>query len=341
MSGLTEPLISIITPVYNGGPYLRECIESVQAQTYPNWRYTIVNNCSSDDTAAIAATYAARDPRIRISHNQSFLPLVANHSHALTLIEPQAQFVKPLMADDWLYPECLTELAACARAHPAVGLVCTRALTAQEQLLFDRLPPSTDAVTLLSGHAAGRMALLEDRYFFGSPTTMLLRADLVRARTPFYNPDNPQADEEACYDILRGCDFAFVHQTLAYVRVHARSHTSAINSLCSIPSCRTYALAAYGRDYLSEAEFSALLARRMREYYARLAQGVIEGRDARFWEFHRRLLRMIGQPLDRLRLARAVAVLVARKFASPLKLARGLAARAQARRAGDTDAGKS
>ena len=328
MSGPQVPLVSVVTPVYNGGGYLRECIESVQAQTYTNWRYTIVNNCSTDETLKIAQHYAAQDARIRVTTNSAFLPLIANHSHALSLIEAESLYCKPLMADDWLYRECLDRMVDCALAHPAVGLVCTSALTGSEQILFDRLPPTCAPTTLLSGRAAGRLALLEDRYFFGSPTTMLLRADLIRSRSPFYNPDNPQADEEACYDILRECDFAFIHQTLAYVRVHARSHTSATSYLFSIASCRTYALAKYGHDYLSEAEFGPLLRRRMYEYYARLAQAALEWRGAEFWAFHRRLLGMMGVPLKRTRLAGSIALLLMRKLCSPVGLARAVAGRA-------------
>ena len=48
MNSNQKPLVSIVTPVYNGELYLRECIDSVLAQSYENWDYTIVNNCSTD-----------------------------------------------------------------------------------------------------------------------------------------------------------------------------------------------------------------------------------------------------------------------------------------------------
>ena len=51
MNRSSQPLVSVVTPVYNGAEYLSECIESVLAQTYQNWDYTIVNNCSTDDSA--------------------------------------------------------------------------------------------------------------------------------------------------------------------------------------------------------------------------------------------------------------------------------------------------
>ena len=327
MSTPASPLVSVITPVYNGSEFLRECIESVCAQSYANWRYTILNNCSSDDTLEIAQSYASRDARIRIVNNSAFLPLIANHNRAMTLIDSDSVYCKPLMADDWLYPDCLEQLVCCAVAKPAVGLVCSSTHTDNNRRLFDCRPSPHSPFTYLSGREAGRMGLLEERYFFGSPTTMLLRSDLIRERLPFYNPDNLQADEEACYDLLRECDFGFVNRPLSYVRMHAGSHTAANYQLFSLASCHVYALARYGPAYLSSAELQQRLDQRMREYYARLALGAVEGRGAEFWAFHRRMLTLIGQPLDRARLARAIGVHVARKLASPAALARSVTGR--------------
>ena len=319
--------MSLVTPVYNGGEYLRECIESVLAQTYTNWRYVIVNNFSADDTLEIARHYASLDSRVSVSDNARFLPIVANHNHALTLIDPQSLYCKPVMADDWLYPECLERLVAAALERPSVGLVCASALTGTHRILFDRLGAMHAPTTYLSGREAARAGLLEEGYFFGSPTTMLIRSDLIRKRAPFYNPENLQADEEACYDILRECDFAFVHEVLAYVRTHARSHTSATYYLFTMPSCHTYALARHGRDYLSEAEFTQRMDERLRQYYARLALGAIEGRGQEFWAYHRQMLEMIGAPLDRMKLAGAIAAHVGQKLVSPTSLARGILGR--------------
>ena len=327
MSGRQAPLVSVVTPVYNGGEYLRECIESVLAQTYRNWRYVIVNNCSADDTLEIARQYAARDPRISVADNEAFLPIVENHNHALTLIDPQSLYCKPVMADDWLYPECLEQMVACALERPTVGLVCASALTGTDRVLFDRLPAAGAQRTYLTGREAGRTGLLEDGYFFGSPTTMLMRTDLVRARAVFYNPENLQADEEACYDILRECDFGFVHQVLAYVRAHARSYTSGTYYLFAMPSCHTYTLARYGHDYLSEAEFAQRMEARLQQYYARLALGAVEHRGEEFWAYHRHMLQMIGAPLDRVKLGGAIAAHVARKVVSPSSLLRAIGGR--------------
>ena len=66
MSTLTGPLVSVVTPVYNGAEFLVEFIESVLRQTYEDWEYVIVDNRSTDRTLEIAQSFEARDPRIRV-----------------------------------------------------------------------------------------------------------------------------------------------------------------------------------------------------------------------------------------------------------------------------------
>ncbi|MCB0227477.1 MAG: glycosyltransferase, partial [Anaerolineae bacterium] len=53
-----QPLVSVVTPVYNTDKYLADCIESVLAQSYDNWEYVIINNCSTDRSLEIAQRYA-------------------------------------------------------------------------------------------------------------------------------------------------------------------------------------------------------------------------------------------------------------------------------------------
>lgn len=72
---MQEKKISIVLPVYNGAEYLAESIESVIAQTYANWELIIVNDCSTDNTLAIANAYASKDARIMVFSNPINLKL--------------------------------------------------------------------------------------------------------------------------------------------------------------------------------------------------------------------------------------------------------------------------
>ena len=113
-----KPLVSVVTPVYNAEKYLAECIESVLAQTYNNWDYVIVNNCSKDGSLEIANEYARQDSRIRVHNNTEFLSMVQNFNHSLLQISADSKYCKVLHADDLLLPECLMQMVALAEQNP-------------------------------------------------------------------------------------------------------------------------------------------------------------------------------------------------------------------------------
>src|SRR5947209_4731653 len=123
MVSISEPLVSVVIPVYNGADYLRECIESVLAQTYRNWDCTIVDNCSTDSTPAIANEYAEKDRRVKVARNQRLLPIIENHNHTIRQISAVSKYCKMLFADDWLYPSCIEQMVSLAEKHKPVGLV--------------------------------------------------------------------------------------------------------------------------------------------------------------------------------------------------------------------------
>ena len=92
MSNTQPPLVSIITPVYNGEAYLRECIESVLRQTYQNWEYIIVNNQSEDATLTIAEECIRGEPRIRVITNKEFVGQVANQNIGIRQMSSASEF---------------------------------------------------------------------------------------------------------------------------------------------------------------------------------------------------------------------------------------------------------
>src|SRR4051794_37226143 len=63
---MTIPALSILLPTYNGEPHFTAQIESILAQSWEDYELLIVDDGSTDSTPAIAAAFAARDPRIRL-----------------------------------------------------------------------------------------------------------------------------------------------------------------------------------------------------------------------------------------------------------------------------------
>ena len=160
MSTANEPFVSIVTPVYNGETYLRECIESVLAQTYSNWEYIVVNNCSTDGTLGIAEEYSCRDRRIHVHSNDSLLPIIANHNRAFRLISTESKYCKVVSGDDWLYPECIARMVELAEANPSVGLVGSYQLSGGGGKWYLRTYGLPYSSTVVSGREISRAHLL-------------------------------------------------------------------------------------------------------------------------------------------------------------------------------------
>lgn len=309
-----QPLVSVISPVYNGEEFLAECIESVLSQSYQNWDYTIVNNCSSDRTLAIAESYAARDPRIRVRNCREFLPIIQNHNRAIGQISPQSRYCKVLLGDDWLFPDCIMRMVALAENLPAVGLVGAYGLDGL-QVLWQGVPYQNSTV---SGREICRDSLLGGPYVFGTPTSLLVRSDLVRAHKEFYNEANLHADNEACFELLQRSDFGFVHQILTYSRPRLESTTAAARQLESYILGNLSAIVNYGLVYLTPNEYESRLEQWLRQYYKVLAKSLLRFRGTEFWEFHRKRLETLGLPLDHVRLATATAGEMVRSLVHPV-----------------------
>jgi len=286
----SHPLVSVVTPVYNTEQYLAECIESVLAQTYQNWEYVIVNNCSTDRSLQIAEHYARQDARIRIHNNEQFLSQMQNWNHALHHISADSRYCKVVHADDWLFPECITQMVAAAEANPAIGLVGAYRLD-EDQVNLDGLPfPST----VVPGREICRIHLLDRLYLFGSPTSLLIRSDLIRNRANFYSESNIHADKEACFDILQESDFGFVHQVLTYTRRHNESTTSALRRLETYRIGHLKILKKYGPIFLTPDEYEQNLKQRLDSYHKFLGQKVFERKGKEFWDYHRDELEKLG-----------------------------------------------
>jgi glycosyltransferase involved in cell wall biosynthesis len=312
--------------MYNNAEYVAKCIQSVRAQTHVHWDCVIVNNCSSDGSAEIARQFAAIDSRIRVLDNETFLPALANHNRALRQISPASKYCKMVFSDDWLFPRCLEEMVALAEAHPSVGIVGAYGLEGDE-IRWTGLPyPST----CVKGREVCRRTFLEDIDVFGSAHSVLYRSDLVRSRDPFFNEANVHADTEACFDLLRNCDFGFLHQVLTYSGVQSESLRVTSARLNTYVGGRLYSLVKYGQYFLHADEYYSCRVKLLIEYYNYLAVSLLKGgRDAKFWDYHRHKLEEAGVNFSRSRLSIAVLVRCLRALThlpetfAKLKLTRG------------------
>ena len=295
---VSQPRVSVVTPIFNEEQHLPQCIESVLAQTYGNWDHTIVDNCSTDASVEIARRYAAKDSRIRVIQNREFLTAFQNCNAAVRQISPASKYCKVVLGDDWIFPECLERMVALAEAHPSVGIVGAYALEGTAVALAG-LPFETN---LVPGHEACRRHLLERQYVFGTQTSVLYRSDLVRDHDPLYNESNVHADTETCFALLRDSDFGFVHQVLTFTRVRPGSLNMASLEVETSWAAMLHLLNTYGAVYLAPEELRARLDDHMSKYYRSLGRSVLLRRGVKFWNYHKAQLAAAGRPLNNSRL---------------------------------------
>jgi GT2 family glycosyltransferase len=118
-----QPLVSFITPVYNTPEkYLREAIESVLAQIYPNWELCLANDASSlPHVCAVLDEYAVRDSRIKVIHRDSNGHISAASNSALSLAG--GEFIALLDHDDTVTPDALFWMVNEINEHPNASLL--------------------------------------------------------------------------------------------------------------------------------------------------------------------------------------------------------------------------
>jgi hypothetical protein len=196
-----------------------------------------------------------------------------------------------------------------AEANPSVGIVGSYQLSGGGKTWRDwtvkwgQVPyPST----VVPGCEVGRIHMLGGVDVFGSPTSLLYRADLVRKQECFYPNSSAEADTSACCRCFRETDYGFVHQVLSYERVHDSRMTTRSQSLNAYLPSDISDLLEYGDGFLSAGEKKRRLQELMAQYYDFLAICVLKRRGRGFWAYHRQRLVALGSPLSPVRLGKAV-----------------------------------
>ncbi|MFN8496548.1 MAG: glycosyltransferase [Anaerolineae bacterium] len=212
----TPPRVSVVIPTYNRADLLPEAIASVLGQSLADLELIVVDDGSTDDTAAVLA--AVGDPRLRVIAQAN-----GGISAALNagMRAARGQYVIMLGSDDRFLPGCLARLSAAAAAYPGAVVVYGRArgmdaAGAPLAVVTGAPPPYPDS-PLLS-------ALYGD---FVATITALIRRDALD-RVGYCDPTlKGNEDWDLWIRLAREGDFVFVPEVLAEFRIHPGRFTAA------------------------------------------------------------------------------------------------------------------
>ena len=113
-----QPLVSVLVPSYNGAKFLREALDSILAQTYPNLEVILLDDASTDETPEIAAEYAGRITYVRQPKNSGIYDNVN-----VGIERAKGELIATYHADDIYLPTIVEAQVAYLQAHPEVGAV--------------------------------------------------------------------------------------------------------------------------------------------------------------------------------------------------------------------------
>ncbi|HEX8155436.1 MAG TPA: glycosyltransferase family A protein, partial [Thermoanaerobaculia bacterium] len=210
-------LVTTIIPVYNRSAMLREAVASVLAQTYRPIEILIVDDGSTDDTAAVVDGLARVHPEIRAIHQENAGPGVAREA-ARKIAE--GEFIQHLDSDDVLLPEKFERQVAALHARPECGAAYCRTLWRYHGVIErDPLRRTGERIETMFP------AMLKSRWWHTA--TPLYRASLLQ-QAGSWLPLRLEEDWE--YDAriaAQGVRLAYVDgEPLCEVRRHALGHAS-------------------------------------------------------------------------------------------------------------------
>lgn len=226
MSGARGPAVAVCIPVYNCAAYLGQAIESVLAQTRGDFELVVLDNASTDGTAAVLAGY--RDPRLRVFANDRTVGMGENWNRAIGYA--RAPLIKILPADDVLRPDCLERQAGILERPGNEGIAmvsCDREVIDDRGRVLHRRS-FRGARGRVGGREAIRRVVRSGGNPIGEPGAVLLRAEALAAAGAFTDRIPLVLDLDLWLRVLLLGDLYVIREPLCAFRVSSVSESVGI-----------------------------------------------------------------------------------------------------------------
>jgi glycosyltransferase involved in cell wall biosynthesis len=207
-------------------------LESASCQDYPSIEIVVADDASTDETLAIAGSFA--DDRVRILRSRRRLGMAANWNRAIH--EARGEYIKMLMQDDRLAPDCVSTMAAVLSRHSSVGFVFAARIVELEdednvdavswRFRFGNLHSALEPLNELNDGVRLVEIMRRERFaknHIGEPIVVMIRRAALE-RVGLFNVRMVQlVDLEMWLRLCAAYDVGFVRRPLATFRVHGAS----------------------------------------------------------------------------------------------------------------------
>lgn len=218
---MIRPVVSVIIPVYNVAPYLREALDSVVNQTYKKLEIIVVDDGSTDGSGTICDEWAQRDKRIRVFHKSHE---GVSEARNMGLLKCKGQLIGFADADDWLEPDMIELLAG--KLNQADAVMCGF------QTCGTGIPVIRGTEPLADGtfEEIVRSLIKENGYFTAIWNKMFHREVIFRNQGAILmDPALSFGEDEVwLYEVLQGCKcISTVPRALYHWRIRGNSLSNA------------------------------------------------------------------------------------------------------------------
>jgi glycosyltransferase involved in cell wall biosynthesis len=220
---MTEPVVTVGLPVYNGERYLAEAVESILDQDLTDLELVISDNASTDNTADLARAYAASDDRVRYERSDENLGAAWNYNHVVRAA--LGRYFKWATHDDLVDRTVLARCVAVLEERPEVSLCHTRVVDIDESGRTLRCRPSVRLVVGDGVSERVRRLLLEPTACF--EILGVMRTDQLLA-TRLIGPYT-SSDRTLLLELALLGEFHEIDEPLAFHREHASTSTNRYN----------------------------------------------------------------------------------------------------------------
>ena len=210
---MPTPAVSVLVATYNNGAYLREALDTLLSQTFPDFELIVIDDGSTDDTQQVLKSYV--DPRLVLLRNERRRGVAAARNR--TIAASRAPLIAVADADDRYDRQRLEKQVAYLGRHPEVDILLTDyCRMTVEGRVFERIKiPRTDAQIKLQFLWTESL----------SHATVMCRRAMV-LKTGGYDETLSSAVDADWFIRLAGCaSFGVLHEVLHYYRIHSASIT--------------------------------------------------------------------------------------------------------------------
>lgn len=205
--------VSIITPVYNSADYIQETAESVLNQTFKNWEWILIDDCSTDKSLSIIQKMASKDSRIKIIVNDKNIKTALSRNRGIEIAT--GKYIAFIDSDDLWHPQKLEKQVYFMESNNHYFSYHSFSMFYDTERKIRKIltvPEKISFSDLVKTSSIGSLAAMYNCKVIGK----------------IMMPDGYKAKEDyLCWlEILKRCDYAFgMTDILGYYRIHPHSYS--------------------------------------------------------------------------------------------------------------------